>query len=915
MSALENKYSANLMRAIYFAQEEARRVGDDVVGTEHLLLGILHLRNCVAVNILEALTVTPDDVRLALRRFITPMGKTLHGDEDLPFKPIAKKILQMAEAEAEHLNDYEVGTAHLLLAIMREGRSPAALSLRTLQVNPDQVLAEYQRISTASEMEDMFDDILSEPFVEKNDDASDLPEENPDDPNDQPDEIEMDPVMAPRPGTRRFGPHAKGKTPALDLFGRDLTALAAKGQIDPVIGRKKELDRLIQILLRRSKNNAALLGDAGVGKTAVVEGLALAIANGDVPDQIIGKRIVMLDMAQLVAGTKYRGEFEERIKAVVDECYREKNVILFMDELHTIVGAGGSEGALDAANIIKPALARGELQCIGATTLREYHKSIERDAALERRFQTVRIEEPTVEETIEILKGVAQKYEVHHRVKYDPSALLSAARLTARYQIGRQLPDKAIDALDETGSRVRMRTSIRPDSIKNAETDLRQLRKKKNDAINAQHFEEAAAMRDQELDLEKSLNQMIEDWKGKTNQNQILILEEDVAETVSLITGVPLSQMNEDEKSRLLDLEKEMSATVVGQMPAIRAVSSALRRSRANLKDPQRPIGTFLFLGPTGVGKTLLAKAIARQMFGDEKALIQLDMSEYSEKFTATRLGGSPPGYVGYDEGGQLTERVRRRPYSVVLFDEVEKAHPDVMHSLLQILEEGRMTDGQGRVVDFRNTVIILTSNLGFDYEKQGGALGFLPETKAEDYDRLRTRMIEHAKTVFRPELMNRFDEIIVFRKLDKNDLIKILDIELKGLRERLLTKGIKLALTPEASSFLVDSGADLAMGARPLRRSIEKRLEDPLAEELLRGMIAPGVVDVALDEKKKTLTFTPQKEEEATAEKEPKGSTKAGKKPAKKAKAPVKKAEAPARQKAPAKKSTARKLKKKDAE
>lgn len=511
---------------------------------------------------------------------------------------------------------------------------------------------------------------------------------------------------------------------------------------------------------------------------------------------------------------------------------------------------------MDAANIIKPALARGELQCIGATTLGEYHKSIEKDAALERRFQTVRIDEPSVAETIEILQGIAGRYETHHHVSYQPDALVAAARLTARYQIGRQLPDKAIDAIDETGSRVRMQHSVRPAAIRTLEEALEQTRVKKDEAIRGQQFETAAVLRDQELKSAESLKQAIEQWRTQTQSSCIPITAEDIAETVSLVTGVPLAQMNEDEMSRLLKLEEALSAKVIGQLPAVQAVSRALRRARANLKDPRRPIGTFLFLGPTGVGKTLLAKEIARQMFGDEKALIQLDMSEYSEKFTATRLGGSPPGYVGYDEGGQLTERVRRRPYSVVLFDEVEKAHPDVMHSLLQILEEGRMTDGQGRVVDFRNTIVILTSNLGFDYVRQGASMGFVPATAAEDYDRLRARMIEHAKEVFRPELLNRFDDMIVFRKLEKPDLEKVLQIEFDAIRSRVEQKGILLELDPEAVRFLVDAGYDPAMGARPLRRCLEQRLEDPLAEALLGGKISSGKVLVTVAPDGKTLAF-----------------------------------------------------------
>jgi ATP-dependent Clp protease ATP-binding subunit ClpC len=843
MSGFGLDFTDRAQRAVQLAMREAKRFNHPYVGTEHLLLGIAALGEGVAVQVLDSFGVSVDDLRLAVERMVGFGGETKTLG-DLPYTPRTKKVLQMAMSEAHGMNQQQAGTEHILLALLREGEGMAAQVLHSLNVTLEQVQDGIRKA---------YDD------MEKGEQDSAAPSFDPpgkeDEDEDDDDSLGIPPSASPEDGGAK--PDApRGKTPALNAFGRDLTELARKGELDPVVGRKDELERVIQILLRRSKNNAALLGEAGVGKTAVVEGLAQAIVSGDVPERMLGKRVVALDMALMVAGTKYRGQFEERIKAVVDEIRREKNVILFLDELHTIVGAGGAEGAMDAANIIKPALARGELQCIGATTLNEYRQSIEKDAALERRFQTVRVEEPTVEETIKILQGIAPKYEEHHHVKYDPGALVAAARLTSRYQPGRQLPDKAIDAIDEAGARVRMHAAVRPPEIRALEEQLRDFRKKKEDAIRGQHFEEAASMRDKERETAKALDNLKNSWKTDHEEQSLPVTADDITETVAHITGIPIKRMSESELSRMLSLEKDLSGTVVGQLPAVQAVARALRRARADLKDPRRPIGSFLFLGPTGVGKTLLAKAIAQKMFDDDKSLIQIDMSEYMEKFTVSRLVGSPPGYVGHEEGGQLTERVRRRPYSVVLFDEVEKAHPDVMHMLLQILDEGRLTDSQGRQVDFRNTVVILTSNLGFDTAREGHGMGFAQETEKEDYDRLKGRMIDAAKQVFKPELLNRFDDIIVFRKLDREDVVKILDIEMAGVRNRLDAKGIRMDLTPEATSFLVDHGFDPAMGARPLRRAVEKYVEDPLAEELLRGMVTAGVVDVAVDPEKKRLVF-----------------------------------------------------------
>ena len=836
-------FTARAQRAIQLAAREADRFNHPYIGTEHLLLGLVALGEGVAVEVLEDMGIALDDVRIAVERMVGFGGETKTKGE-LPYTPRTKKVLQLAVAEAHAMQQQLAGTEHLLLALLREGEGVAAQVLQSLNVRLDEVLEGIRRC-----LDGEAEDGEAESFGGGGDgDGSD------DAAAGEPGSMGEIPGMMHPGGQPKKGGKERPRTPALNAFGRDLTELAKKGELDPVVGRKSELERVIQILCRRSKNNAALLGEAGVGKTAVVEGLAQAIVMGEVPERMRDKRVVALDMALMVAGTKYRGQFEERIKAVVDEIRREKNIVLFLDELHTIVGAGGAEGAMDAANIIKPALARGELQCIGATTLNEYRKYIEKDSALERRFQTVRVDEPTVEETIAILKGLAPRYESHHNVLYDADALDAAARLTARYQPGRQLPDKAIDAIDESGARVRMRVAVRPPDVREYEQRIRELGQKKDVAIRDQHFEEAAALRDEERKAKQELEAIVSTWKTEHAEKALPVTADDVTETVAHITGVPIKRMSETELARMLTIERELEESVVGQTPAIQAIARALRRSRADLKDPKRPIGSFIFLGPTGVGKTLLAKVLAEKMFGDSKALVQIDMSEYMEKFTVSRLIGSPPGYVGHEEGGQLTERVRRRPYSVVLFDEVEKAHPDVMHMLLQILEEGRLTDSLGRTVDFRNTVVILTSNLGFDTEKQG--LGFVRESATEDYGRLRDRMINAAKLVFKPELLNRFDDIIVFRKLDKTDVVKILELELGKVRQRLTAKSIQLELSDEATEFLVTKGFDASLGARPLRRTVERFLEDPLAEELLRGVLSGGAIDVGVSEDRLSLVF-----------------------------------------------------------
>ena len=790
------RFTDRARKVMALANQEAQRFNHEYVGTEHILLGLVKEGQGVAANVLHNLQVDLKKIRLEVEK-IVKSGPNMVTMGKLPQTPRAKKVIEFAIEEARNLGHNYVGTEHLLLGLLREHDGVAAQVLMNLGLKLDDVRTEVLNILGATM------------------------------------ESEGAPAAASPQEEERRG---KSKTPALDSFGRDLTQLATEGKLDPVIGRLNEIERVIQVLCRRTKNNPVLLGEAGVGKTAIVEGLAQQITSNEIPELLMNRRIVVLDLAMMVAGTKYRGQFEERIKAVMNEVRRAGNIILFIDELHTLVGAGGAEGAIDASNVLKPALSRGEIQCIGATTLDEYRKYVEKDGALERRFQTIIVEPPTAPQTVEILKGLRDRYEAHHRVQITDGAIKAAVDLSNRYISGRFLPDKAIDVIDESGARVRLRAMTRPPDVTHIEQELERVNHEKEEAVAASLYERAAELRNRAEALKAKKESLLAAWREQGHEVEGVVDEEVVAEVVSRMTGVPLTRLESEEMERLLHMEDELHKKVVSQHEAIHAIARSLRRSRSGLKDPRRPMGCFIFLGPTGVGKTLLAKALAEFMFGDEDALIQIDMSEYMEKHNVSRLVGAPPGYVGYEEGGQLTERIRRRPYSVVLLDEIEKAHADVYNMLLQIMEEGNLTDSFGRRIDFRNTVLIMTSNIGADIIKNQSGLGFRKKTAEATYEQTKEMLMKEVERHFRPEFLNRVDETIMFHQLTREDLKAIVDIEMAKVRTRLAAQELELALTDESKEFLINQGFNPEFGARPLRRAIEHFIEDHISEELLRG-------------------------------------------------------------------------------
>lgn len=815
------RFTERARKVVYLAQQEAARLGHNVVGTEHLLLGLVVEGEGVAAKALEVIDISLDRIRQEVEKIIGSGEPNPFGE--IPFTPRAKRVLELAVDEGRHMGHNYVGTEHILLGLIREGEGVAAQVLKNLGADLEKV---RKQVIT---------------------------------------------LLGGGPNVFGTGQANQGKgvnrTQTLNQFGRDLTELAKIGKLDPVIGRENEIERVIQVLSRRTKNNPVLIGEPGVGKTAIAEGLAQKIINGDVPEILRQKRVVTLDLGAMVAGSKYRGEFEERLKKVMEEIRNSGDVILFIDELHTLIGAGAAEGAIDAANILKPALARGELQCIGATTLDEYRKYVEKDAALERRFQPIMVGEPSLEETRLILKGLRDCYEAHHRVKITDEAIEAAVQLSNRYITDRFLPDKAIDLIDEAASRVRLRTTITPPDLKELEDQVNQLQQEKEAAIKNEEFEKAAKLRDEEQKVRQQLDGLASDWKNKRSKSEPNVGEEEIAYVVSSWTGIPVTKLQQEETERLLKLEETLHQRVIGQEEAVEAVSRAVRRARAGLKDPKRPIGSFIFLGPTGVGKTELAKALAESLFGDENAMIRIDMSEYMERHTVSRLVGAPPGYVGYDEGGQLTEKVRRKPYAVVLLDEIEKAHPEVFNVLLQVLEDGRLTDAHGRMVDFKNTVVIMTSNVGANLIERSSGIGFQAsddDVSANSYQKMKDKVLEELKRTFRPEFLNRIDEVIVFHALNREQIKAIVDLMVKPVAQQLLDKGINLELTEEAKEMLAKDGFDPNFGARPLRRSVQRFIENPLSEELLKGTLEHGATVKALVKDDQIIFNTVNKKEKS---------------------------------------------------
>ena len=832
------RFTDRARKVMALANQEAQRFNHEYIGTEHILLGLVKEGSGVGANVLKNLDVDLRKVRLEVEKLVKA-GPEMVTMGKLPQTPRAKKVIEYAIEEARNLNHNYVGTEHLLLGLLREHDGVAAQVLMNLGLKLEQVREEVLNLLGAGNDSDEGSSPSAGASGPGSSGASGGSSSS------RGESSGSSGSGGGGGGSGEAAARGKSKTPALDSFGRDLTELAKENALDPVIGRANEIERLIQVLCRRTKNNPVLLGEAGVGKTAIVEGLAQKIISGDVPDLLHDRRLVVLDLAAMVAGTKYRGQFEERIKAVMNEVRRAKNVMLFIDEIHTLVGAGGAEGAIDASNVLKPAMARGEIQCIGATTFDEYRKYIEKDAALARRFQPIPVDPPNAEQTIEIIKGLRPKYEEHHKVKITDDAVIAAVELSGRYITGRVQPDKSIDAIDEAGARVRLKSMTKPPDLADIEADIERLTVEKDEAVKAADYERAAELRDKAEGMKAKKAQIQKDWREKSQQAAGIVDEEVISEVISKMTGIPLKRLKKEEAQRLMEMEAELHKKIISQAEAIKAVARAIRRSRAGLKDPKRPMGSFIFCGPSGVGKTLVAKAVADFMFGDEDALITLDMSEYMEKHNVSRLVGAPPGYVGYEEGGQLTERVRRRPYSVILLDEVEKAHPDVFNMLLQIMEEGRLTDSFGRSVDFRNTILIMTSNIGADLIKGGGGFGFgTASTQKSDesrFDNIKTQLLKEVERFFRPEFINRLDDVIVFRPLTKDNLTNIVDLEVQKVTGRLKQQGIKLVLDQRAKDFLIDKGYNPDFGARPLRRAVGQYLEDQLSEMLLTGDIKPG--------------------------------------------------------------------------